>query len=68
MAQKQKDAYNQIKERITAAGGQEGENDGDMPDDEANQLRSKTRLPLICKCREIYVAPNEPHQADLPTR
>ena len=68
MAQKQKDAYNAMKAQMPVGGNHDEEGDGDLPEDEANQLRSKTQLYRKQLYRKIHVVANEPYQINMPIR
>lgn len=66
MAQKQKDAYNLMKAQIPENTRDDIDGDGALPEDEANQLRSKTHISYKL-FREVHVATDEPYQTDMLT-
>ena len=68
MAQKQKDAYNAMRAQMPHPAEGDDDGNGDIPEDEANQLRSKTRNYNLTLSREIHVASNEPHQTNMSIR
>ena len=65
IAQKQKDAYNQMKAQMPSANA---DGDGEVPEEEENQLRSKNRQKFNELCREIHVVAHESRQTDMPIR